>query len=447
MELKILIIEPTLEIAGILQKNFAEQFGAGVTVFSKVGEALTHFDLNKPKYSLIIVRNFSPKEEIAHIFLNYMYDQSLMTPLIVIGEFEHSYNKFTAISEILRVEELNRLAMKAMGLKKEDFKKLKLPEFIGYPLRFFYLLSLFPTHVYIKLVRKAGDEYVERFQKGENFSADDLEKFAELGLTELYIAKEENEIFMNAILIKGISSIKKTSTLEESVIATEQTFVISSELLKALGINPSTTLLVDQTLQVMRAQVNKPDQLSMLLKKLLDNQMSFSYRRSYLICLLSNELFPKMEWGSGEQRQNMLEKLSMISYFHDIYLDDDKLLKIITSEEFNKSDLTSFENDQVLNHANRAALLVQQYPRLPQGVDLILKQHHGTTNGVGFPVQLSASISPMAIFFLVLEDFATKILTLKPGEKINSIIPMFKERYQLPSYRKIVNEIEKMLKK
>lgn len=447
MELKILIVEPKTEISEILKKNFAQQFGASVIAFANAKSSILHLKETEIVYSLFIVRNLQENEASASVLLNYIYDHNLKAPLIVIGDFEHVYKNYVLVSEKLRIEEVNRLALKALGLKKEDFLKLKLPEYVGYPLRYFYLLDTFPTNVCMKRIKKHSDEYVCHFQAGESFTIEGLEKYAEVGLTEFYIPREENDAFMNAILVQGINSIKKASTLEENVAATEQTFVISSDLMKGLGINSSALLLVDQTLQVMRAQVTKPDQLSQLLRKLLDNQMSFSYRRSYLICLLSNSLFPHMEWGSGEQQQIILNKISMISYFHDIFLEDEKLLKIMNNEDLKSANLTVAEKDTVLNHAHRAALLVQKCPRLPQGVDLIIKQHHGVSNGVGFQEQLTSSISPMAIFFIVVEDFATQLLMLNTGQKISTIIPILKERYQLPSFKKIVLEIENMLKK
>ena len=205
--------------------------------------------------------------------------------------------------------------------------------------------------------------------------------------------------------------------------------------------------MVDQTVHQIRTQITKTDKLGTLLRKLLDNQLSYSYRRSYLICLMSYTLLPKMEWGSQDQQSVMLEKLSMVSFFHDIYLDDEKLLKIMDNEALKKANLTPRERDAVLNHAHQAALLVQSYPRLPQGVDIIIKQHHGVSNGVGFPEAITAGISPMAIFFVVIEDFVTTLLEQGNEPNFAVILSHLKLRYQLPTYRKIVAEIEHMLTK
>ena len=137
----------------------------------------------------------------------------------------------------------------------------------------------------------------------------------------------------------------------------------------------------------------------------------------------------------------------MVSFFHDIYLEDEKLLKIMDLETLRKSNLSPRERDAVLNHANKAALLAQTYPRLPQGVDIIIKQHHGVSNGVGFPESLTAGISPMAVFFVVVEDFVTCILEHNDLDNFTNILKYLKQRYQLPTYRKIVAEIESLVTK
>jgi HD-GYP domain-containing protein (c-di-GMP phosphodiesterase class II) len=205
--------------------------------------------------------------------------------------------------------------------------------------------------------------------------------------------------------------------------------------------------MVDQTLQQMKNQITKNDKLGQLLRKLLDDQLSYAYRRSFMICLFSYTLFPKMEWGSQEQQTILLEKITMVSFFHDIYLEEERLLKIMDNEAMKKANLTPLEKDLVINHANKAALLIQSYPKLPQGVDLIIKQHHGVSNGVGFPEFLTAGISPMAIFFVVIEDFVTQLLEQKDTASIPNIMINLKAKYQLPTYRKVVTEIEAVVGK
>ena len=450
MELKILLVEPNESVGDLIYQNLMREFGAKVTNLKSAHQAIEL--LNKAEYfDLIVVRNNSletvdqPVEQIAALILNTIYDKSLKTPLIVIGEFEHTYKKYAMVSDRLRIEELNRLVLKALNLKKEDFIHMKLPDYVPFPIKYFYLMTISPCDVYIRLVKKSGDDYVKRLHFGESFTKDDLHKYEDLGLTEFFILKEERELFMNGLLTQSLKNLRAPHTIDEAVVMTGDSFVISSDLIKSLGISTTCVAMVEQTVQQIRTQIIKSDKLGGLLKKLMDDQLSYSYRRSYLICLMSYTLLPKMEWGSQEQQISIMEKISMVSFFHDIYLEDEKLLKIMDLESLKKAQLNSRERDAVMNHANKAALLAQTYPRLPQGVDLIIKQHHGVSNGVGFPDVLTSSISPMAIFFIVVEDFVTCILDHNDLDNFVNILKYLKQKYQLPSYRKIVAEIESVI--
>lgn len=450
MELKILLVEPNESVGDLIYQNLMREFGAKVVNLKSALDAVEL--LSKEEYfDVIVVRNNSletvdqPVEQIAALILNAIYDKSLKTPLIVIGEFEHTFKKYAMVSDRLRIEELNRLVLKAVNLKKEDFIHMKLPDYVPFPIKYFYLMTVSPCDVYIKLVKKSGDDFVKRLHFGENFTKEDLRKYEDLGLVEFFILKEERELFMNGLLTQSLKNLRAPHTIDEAVVMTGDSFVISSDLIKSLGISTTCVAMVEQTVSQIRTQIIKADKLGGLLKKLMDDQLSYSYRRSYLICLMSYTLLPKMEWGSQEQQASLMEKISMVAFFHDIYLEDEKLLKIMDSESMKKAQLNPRERDAVLNHANKAALLAQTYPRLPQGVDLIIKQHHGISNGVGFPDVLTSSISPMAIFFIVVEDFVTCILDHQDLDNFVNILKYLKQKYQLPSYRKIVAEIESVI--
>lgn len=445
--IKILLIEPTESIGELITKNLQRTFDAEVHYVKTAEEAIGLIDnsIGVKQFSLIIARNL-----IAAPVLNGLFDRCLTLPFIVIGDFEHVYKKYALVSDQLRVEEINRLVLKALGLKKENFVHLKLPDYVPFPVKHFFLMKKSPCDIYIKLVKKTGDEYVRRLKLGESFAREDLLKYQDFGVSNFYILKENYETFMEGLLNQSLNSLKNTRSLEEIVDLAGESFAISADLMRELGITPVCVGIVNQTIQSMKAQIVHSGKLGPLLKKILGNHHSYSYQHSFLICALSYMLLPKMEWGSGDQQSILLEKITMVSYFHDIYLDDEKLQKISSTEDMKKASLSAKEIDQLANHANQAATLVQTYPRLPQGVDIIIKQHHGSSNGIGFPEVLTAAISPMAIFFVVVEDFSKGVLALNGNSEqlaanMRQLLGPLKEKYQLPSYRKIVNEIENLL--
>jgi len=193
-------------VSSVIEKNLVDHFGAEVVCFSNASDTLEYLDSGE-HVSLIISRNKSDDENTASICLNFLYDHTVKIPLIVIGEFEHTYKQYALVSGRTRVEEINRLILKALNLKKEDFAFLKLPDFLPYPIEYFYLMSFTPCDVYIKLTKKGETEYVKRFHEAEEFELSDLKKYEDHGLKEFYILKDDNSILMDALLIQTFKEV------------------------------------------------------------------------------------------------------------------------------------------------------------------------------------------------------------------------------------------------
>ena len=451
-----MLIEPNKAIGEVIVKSLERSFEAVVLYYQGSLGGIEKIQ-NGEIFNLIIVRNQTVETagvrsvSIAAPFFNLVYDMSLNTPILVIGAFDHTYKNFLSISEDLKIEAFNQGVLSLLDLSKEDAHYLKLPKFVNFSVKNFYLMTVSPCDVYIKLIKKENIEYIKRLHANDNFSKDDLIRYEDLGLTEFFISKVDYEVFLNSLFVQALKNLKKSKTFDESVGVLADSFAISSKLIIELGITPDCVAMVDQSIHMMKSRIQQTDKLGLLMLKLLHNKMSYSYRHSYLICAIAYTLLPRMEWGGGDQQAILLEKICMVSYFHDIYLQDEKLVKVSSREEVFKGKFTSREIDVINNHANRAATIVQTYPKLPQGVDMIIKQHHGVPNGVGFAEVLTTSISPIAIFFMVVEDFATNILAI-PNPPLDIVTSMaeaitpLKIKYQMPSYRKIVTEIEHLIK-
>jgi len=446
MEICVLIIEPNDAVRKLLEKNFLDQFAAQVLTAKSLSEGKELFEKNYCQ--LVITRNFSEVEQIAQDFLSYLYDKNLKTPVIILGDIESSTQFHVSVLNKFRIEEINRLVLKSLGLKKEDFEHVKLPSYIPYPVSFFHLLRYFPVDIYILINKKSGDEYIKRFQEGENFTSEDLVKYESMGLVNFYINKDDNHLFMNVFAIQTISELKKSKDISGAINNLANTFTISTNLLSQLGISEDVVYLTDESIKYMQSLLSKNDKISLMLKELLSNTLSFSYKRSYLISLFGTILLPKLEFGSIEQKELYTSKFVMVSFFHDLFLEDEKLLKINSYEDLQKlkKDLTKFEIELVETHANKISNLLLQYPKLPSGIDVLVKQHHGSSNGIGFPENFSNNISPMAISFIVIEDFVTQLILSNDLTSIPRILYVLKDRYTLPSYKKTVHELFQLFK-
>jgi hypothetical protein len=304
-----------------------------------------------------------------------------------------------------------------------------------------------PTDIYIKINKPEGEDYVKRFNAGETITIFELSKYEDMGLKDLYVMRNDRSLLMTSLLKQTVDELHHAKG-DQRISVTEKTFTISTDLLRTVGISHEAKILADNTISQMVTDIKEADKLSALLLKILNDKYSYSYKRSYLISLLFSAVLPQLEWGSGDQQYIMLQKFAMVSFFHDVYLEDEQLLKIMSLDDLRKEEGKFYLNEKELvnTHANKAASLMQTYPKLPSGVDVIVRQHHGTANGMGFPEVFSTVISPLAIAFVVIEDFANLILTSKEI-KINEILSQLQAKYTLPSYRKIVTALGNMNKK
>ncbi len=447
MQLNILIIDPLEKITEVVRQNFDKNFGASIQAIHTLEEGLAFLD-KKPTLDLYIIRNYNGLDqntgrmaEFAKPLLAKLDSIENKTPVIVLGDVELAIKANIYVCYEMKIQELNKIFYRALNLKREDFLHMKLPKYVPFPISNFYLMDRSPCDVYIKLTKTTGDEFIKRLYVGDSFTKKDLKKYESLGLADFYITREEREFFINDLLEQTLKNLKAKGDDETHFDKNADSFTIGTDMIKLLGVTPACVELVEETVDNIKTHILKTGKLSDLFKNVFNDKHSFSYRRSYLICIVSYMLLPRMEWGGVDQRSSLFEKISLVSYFHDIYLETDEMLKINSLEDLRKANLSPRERDIVLNHANNAAMIIHNYPHLPQGVDAMIRQHHGSANGLGFPEVYSSSISPMAIFFIVVEEFATLILTAKVMDT-SLIIKDLKTKFTLPSYRKYVSEIE-----
>ncbi len=461
--MQILIITNKDSLNQLLSDHFRDQFRAQVLATTDLEVAKKELELSD-KYNLIIIKNPKymeiypnekvneqdslqiPKEfDFAHRILNLLYDQSLDCSVIIIGEYDASFQNFECISDRLILEELNRVVFKRLKLKKEDYAHIKLPDYVAIPVKDLHALATVPCDLFIKLNRKEGEDYLKRFKEGDDFSIEDIKSYQKAGVDYLFVRKDERDVFYQGLTKESLLKIKDLSNAEvdEKIKINSSIFQASSLFMRELGITEGTVHMVETSLKTIQHMVTSESKIGIFLKKLLQSQESYSFKRSALISAISYQVLPQMDWGSGDQLQQMFLKIHTVSFYHDLGLEEESHLKILFKNQFDESNkFTSKERDLILNHAQKMATLMQGISKLPQGVDLIVKQHHGQTNGIGFPEKLSSSISPLAIFFIVIEHFASLLLECSDKIQFEPLFDEMYKRHNLPSYRKVVDTLK-----
>ena len=185
----------------------------------------------------------------------------------------------------------------------------------------------------------------------------------------------------------------------------------------------------------------KTPSLMRLLKRLMQNKTGYQFKHSQILMFVTTHLMQHLDWGTDEQA----EKLRFISFFHDIALENDEQAKIHSNEELTKADIPPAKKELVKKHAQIAASLVTQYPHAPHGVEMIIKQHHGVMNGLGFSEHYSQNISPMAIAFILSEDFVSAVINSGAKFDVKAQIETMREKYSTQRFKKILDVLAEII--
>ena len=115
--MNVIILTAKEALNKILSEHFREQFKAHVYSFLDVQMALDEI-IQNDQVKVIIVKNNEEDQSFATKVLNQLYDLGRETPVIIIGEYDQSFTNYETIGERLILEELNRVVIKKLKLKR-----------------------------------------------------------------------------------------------------------------------------------------------------------------------------------------------------------------------------------------------------------------------------------------------------------------------------------------
>lgn len=448
----LLIIHSEVNVQSSLREYLTNEYSFEV-------ESIRHFEeIRSPNeltsFDGIICENKYTDDEGFNVtsgrnLINYAIDHSIKKPIIILGEVEVDYGNYVSLPSRFSLRDVSLQLIKSLGITEEELKHLKMPDYVKVEVSNFYQLSNPCCDIYIRMSKTGEDHYVKRIYANDILDKDIVKKYEDNNLTHFYVQKEDFEKLMGQILSQSLSKVVKAFKKKDKVLETSSdTFEISQNLLNDMGITPQTVKLAKTSIVAMQKTISGSKKLMPLLRGLLENETSYAFKRNYLTSLFFYQIIPNLGWGRGEQLKQTMDKVCYICFFHDIILREEKLLKIHSLDDLNAADLTANQKKMVLEHANMCTTLLQEISGIPSGIDVIVRQHHGALNGIGFPDVYTSNLSPLAICFIVIEKYVVEILKCIDNRekiKLNSILLELDEFFHLSSYRKIVFELKNLI--
>jgi HD-GYP domain-containing protein (c-di-GMP phosphodiesterase class II) len=380
------------------------------TISKNKGEfAVKYLETNADKLRLIIIRSQIGKEHTAKMVLEYLKANNLSIPVIIIGhgEFEGQLQ----VSNSLDLKLLIKTAATATKITAKEMMNKVVPDYFPIPILYFNCIKRSVCTVYAEDFDRQNT-YVPRIEKLKTFDTTLITHMVQEGVTHLYVDKMDRLEFVNNVTSELISTLEAEEiSVDEQHTATDKNIELLSRKLLSIGITEETIALAKKNIDAIRTNVKKNPKLSKLLDRLLSNKTSYLYKHTQILTYISLHIIRNIDWGTPEQE----DKISFISFFHDIALENDVQCQIHSTNELKRANFSTEEKTLVERHAQIAAEFVQKFPHAPMGTDQIIRQHHGQLNGIGFSDHFGANVSPMAIVFIVAEEYTRIIMKREAG--------------------------------
>ncbi len=437
----VMLVESITELESIYALNLQLYVGVEEIISKKKAEFAIQYLEDKGIPPMIIARESIDGEETAKLLLNYISSKNIDTTLIVIGKENPPTNNIHFLSSALDLKPIIMIVAQTLGVTAHDMANKVVPTYFPIPITYFTVLNRAVCEVFVEKVDHPG-EYAKVIEENAIFTQDFIQNLIRQGNRELFVHKDHRLTFVNNVSAEIINKIDiEMLNKDEQIQATESTSDLLAKKLELVGVTEETVQLANKNMKQIAGLAKKNKKLSYLLEDLLRNRSSFRYRKIMILSYIAIHMMKHIDWGTPEQEA----KLSFIAFYHDIFLTSDDEVMIKSKKDLRDSDLSGMKKTIVDKHASMAAELVSQIPKAPMGIDTIIRQHHGNMNGIGFSEHYGANISPLAIVFIIAEDFARElILDDKARFNKGKIIRTMKERYPTARFAKIIDALDKV---
>lgn len=431
----ILILDDRRSAGQLYTVGLEAYVGATVVELQCHDAAADYLTSNAPKIAIV---HSSEEKDVGIKMTQIVSQNKLGTSLIVIGKTKSSTQDVAVYEESVTLQEIIRKCAQILGVTAKSMAERDVGKY--YPIK---LSMLSPG---LKLVApifraKANEVYTKFLDRDNCVHPEILSILSNEGEEYIYVESSERLKFVNSLTVRLSELLASENlTLEQKVQYSGQAFKVIQDAARKMAISPEIIQMTEANIKVMTAIVSKIPKLREMLK-VTDKDLSLGYRHSLLICFVAGHIISKMEWGTQEQRM----KVAFVSFFHDIAITDEELLLIHSDEELDAADINQEQRVMVQRHAiNAAQILNKFYASLPFGVETIVKQHHGTRDGIGFN-SYPNSVSPLALVFMVAEEWVHHILIAEKTREVLQkveVLDKLRAKYKSTAFQNIIKAIE-----
>src|SRR5690606_9460609 len=131
-------------------------------------------------------------------------------------------------------------------------------------------------------------KHVLKLAKNKDYDWPFLEKLVKAGVTELYVDKMNRLEFVHNVTAELMVTLEQEDLSEdEAISAADKGVELLSRKLLTIGVSEETINLAKQHIDIMRKNVKKSPQLSLLLARLISNESSYLFKHTQILTYVS----------------------------------------------------------------------------------------------------------------------------------------------------------------
>jgi len=438
-----ILIEDNVDFKKILSLNLNTYAGTDIVDRADADDAISLLAI-LPSISLIICKNKIGEEHTAQKIYNYLEDNQLDIPMVVMGENEKLAKNILVMEEPLSWETIVKKSARLLGVTEEEElrKKIK-PNYVSVSSYYFYEIDHTPCDIYIR-IKKGPSEYsfVKRIHAQESFTNEDIEKYESQGLKEFYVPRDYQQYFVTFVTNNIIQKLENTNLelvdrLETNAVA----YNIVKDHINNVGFDESIIELSTTSIDSMITATKENPKLASLLKMLLTTKISYAYQKAHLVCVIGDFILSRQNWYEDKHR----DIFTFVAFFSDITLKSVDQIRINSSDEVSKAKISIPDKKSVLTHADDAANLIKEHPNHSEYIELVIRQHHGDPEGKSFPDEPAEEIHPIAKVHIIADAFVKIMLDPNAPKNKKDILTILYAQYSNSSYQKIIKVLEQKI--
>jgi len=405
--------------------------------------------LEQIKGNNVVIINYDNSHS-AEPIIKYCLENSTKIPCIITGnsqEILSAKKKFKShglLDYFSHEENVEILWQKINRFTNLNQRSLQKKEYCKVNLSFFFSTKTVFCDIYLRMGEM---KYVKIFNRYDKIDFKDIKKYDQRNIQYLYVRERDFSLIMKK-LVKELrplmDSDSQSLTIDNKSLSSTFSMQLQetvSESIQKIGLSGEaiemTNLAINSTLDL----IQKDLEIFQVLQDIIKGKNYIS-EHSFLLTYISCSLLKESPYSHPDNHL----ALSVAAFFHDIALDSEEKAKIQNLYEYQFKTLGIEDQEDVINHPQKASNLVSNIVGMPEVVQTILIQHHEQYDGTGFPSGIDYKrINPLSAIFSVAHELSIYLYDSGHNkENISDIVTELSKKYLRGNFKMAIEAAQKV---